>query len=214
VVPRGEDVGRVASGQQHRVFVVELDDQFGPRRRADRPNLYVGTTIDDPELNFERMKRSSKRHRVVREHGVRLRQDLVASYPPTTAADIRRQKRKVIDKLMRKGFTVNGDLRVWRLYVIELEDTVGPRADPRYPWVYVGETSIDVDERIRQHFEEARTAKGYPLYSKWVYRHGLRPREDLYRAEPPQYTHEDALIAERMLGERLRAAGYSVKGAH
>lgn len=207
-------MGRDGAEGQHRLFVVELDDAVGPRRRPDRPNLHVGTTVRDPAEHYSRIKQGSKRHRLLREHGVRLRQDLVSHYPPTTAADIARQKRKIINKLMRRAYAVNGDRRVWNLYVIELDDGVGPRADPAMPWVYVGQTSIDVQERFRQHVDGVRSAKGHPLYSKWAHRHGVDLRPDLYEDESPCYTLEDALTGERLLGARLERLGYSVKGAH
>lgn len=40
------------------VYVLELDDAAGPRRRPDRPNLYVGITSMDPEKKLERIKTS------------------------------------------------------------------------------------------------------------------------------------------------------------
>ena len=65
--------------------------------------------------------------------------------------EARRQKRKLINKLGNQGYTVNGDIRVWRLYVIELDDGVGPRADERFSWIYVGETTRDPQDRFEQH---------------------------------------------------------------
>lgn len=200
-------------GDRHRVFIIELDDAFGPRRRPDRPNVFVGITTREPTAQFERIRSGSKRHRAIRDHGIRLREDLSRNYPPTTAADARRQKRKLVEKLMRKGYTVNGDTRVWTLYVIELDDAVGPRADPALPWVYVGETSLTPEERFEQHMTKATNNKG-PLYSRVVAKHGLRLRPDLYSDQPLRYTSQDAKIAEALLGERLAAKGYSVKGAH
>lgn len=198
---------------RHRVLVVELDDGFGPRRRPDRPNVFVGITTREPAAQFERVRSGSKRHRAIRDHGIRLREDLSRSYPPTTEADARRQKRKLVEKLMRKGYTVNGDTRVWTLYVIELDDAVGPRADPALPWVYVGETSLTPEERFEQHMNKA-TNKNGPLYSRVVANHGVKLRPDLYEHEPPRYTSQDAKVAEALLGERLAAEGYSVTGAH
>lgn len=204
----------MSTERRHQVFVVELDDDYGPRRRSDRPNVLVRITTRDPADHFARIKASSKRHRTIREHGVRLRADLTRNYGPTTETEARRQQRKIINKLMRKGFTVNGDTRVWCLYVIELDDDVGPRANPEFPWVYVGETSRSPEERFRQHMTRARTKKGHRLFSTVVADHGLHLRPDLYETEPLLYTHEDAKIAEALLGDRLARVGYSIKGAH
>ena len=76
--------------------------------------------------------------------GVCLRADLAANYSPTTEKDARRQKTKLTNKLNRQGYTVNGDTRVWHLYVIELDDAVGPRVDDRFS---LGPTS----ERLREN---------------------------------------------------------------
>lgn len=199
--------------RRHQVFVVELDDDYGPRRRRDRPNVFVGITTRDPTEHVARITASSKRHRAIREHGVRLRLDLTRNYGPTTEAEAKRQKLKITNKMMRKGFTVNGDMSIWCLYVIELDDDVGPRDNPDFPWVYVGETILSPEARFVQHMTRARNNKG-PLFSRVVGDHGLHLRPDLYEHEPPLYTKEDAKIAEALLGERLARTGYSIKGAH
>src|SRR5688572_16861719 len=52
----------------------------------------------------------------------------LADYPATTRADVDRQMAKIKAKLMKQGYTVNGetnacqDARVWHVYVIELAD--------------------------------------------------------------------------------------------
>ncbi len=203
----------MVSASHHRLLVVELDDQAGPRRRADRPNLYVGTTSGDPQERFRQIRASAKRHPLVREHGLRVRGDLTRSYRPTTANDVQRQKRKLVHKLRRQGYTVNGDTTVWHVYVIELDEMVGTSLHPDKPWVYVGETSIPVEDRFQQHLTGARNGKGR-LFSPVVHRHGVRLRPDLYEAEPTLYTADDAKVAETALAGRLAASGYSVKGGH
>ncbi len=199
--------------RQYRVFAVELDDGFGPRRRADRPNIHLGVTARDPKELFDAARADRGRVRVVREHGVRLRSDLTPNYGPTTQAEAQRQKRALTAKLMRRGFTVNGDTTVWRLYVIELDDAVGPRKRPDRPWVYVGETSRTPEERFEQHRSQARNQNG-PLYSRVVARHALHLRPDLYDPERVLFTRDEARKAERALAERLARQGYSVKGGH
>jgi hypothetical protein len=197
----------------YRLMVVELNDGAGPRRRPDRPNLYLGVTKGDPQERFERIQTASKRHQVIRDHGIRLRADLTRNYSPTTEADARRQKGKLAHKLMRQGFTVNGDTRVWRLYVIELDDGVGPRASARHPWVYVGETSIPIEERFEQHRLGVRNRRG-PLFARAVRDHAVRLRPDLFEHEPLHFTAADSKVAEALLAARLEAAGFSVKGGH
>lgn len=109
---------------------------------------------------------------------------------------------------------MSGDRR-HQVFVVELDDDVGPRgANPEFPWVDVGETSRTPEERFHQHLTRTRTKKGHRLFSTVVADHGLRLRPDPYAAEPLLYTHEDAKIAEALLGERLAQVGYSIKGAH
>jgi len=210
---RRQGAASTADLARHRVFVVELDDDFGPRRVESQPNLFVGITTNEPKAHYDRIKAASKRHRAIREHGVRLRLDLTRNYGPTTEIDAKRQKRKITEKLMRKGFTVNGDTSIWRLYVVELDDDVGPRATPGLPWVYVGQTTLTPEQRFDQHLNRARNSNGR-LFAAVVADHGVALRPDLYQSEPLLYTERDAKRAEAELGERLARIGYSVKGAH
>ena len=204
----------MADPVRHRVLVVELSDAVGPRRRPDRPNVWVGTTTVEPKERLEQIRRSTRqRSALVRDHGVRLRPDLYRSYPPTDANDVRRQKRRLMEKLTRKGFAVNGDATVWRLYVIRLDDAVGERTDPSKPWVYVGQTSKAPEERLREHLSGARNAKG-PLFSRVVHRHGIELVPELYEHLEPLYTKADAERAEAALAESLADEGYSVRGGH
>lgn len=206
----------VSSSEGFSILVVELSDDFGPRRRPDRPNLHVEVVQGDPHRRFDEMRKSKRRHARVREFGVCVRDDLIpnlASYTTSSKERIEEAKKRLVRKLKHKAYTVNGDLTVWHLYVIELKDTVGEWTNPKYPWVYVGETSIAIDDRYRQHVEGARNKRGR-LYSPVVRNYHLRLRPDLYKHEPPYFTASDAKKAEAELAERLRAQGYSVKGGH
>jgi hypothetical protein len=91
-----------------------------------------------------------------------------------------------------------------RVYVIELKDSVGPRTDPRFPNVYVGETGWSVSRRIKRH-------RAGGLYSASVVeKHFLRRRADLYRDEPTTADRKQSERNERALAERLHDAGYRV----
>ena len=124
----------------------------------------------DPEERFRIDRRpSSSPSSGVRDHGLRLRPDLCPTGPPMTKDDALAAKRELVARLSEEGYTVNGDRTVWRVYVIELSDDVGPRATPTLPWVYVGQTSNTPEERFRQHRDGARNAKG-AISSKWPHR--------------------------------------------
>ena len=60
-----------------------------------------------------------------------------------------------------------------RVYVIELDRATGRRRDPRIPWVYVGSSARNPEERFAQHLRGYKSAR-------LVKRHALRLRPDLY----------------------------------
>jgi predicted GIY-YIG superfamily endonuclease len=97
--------------------------------------------------------------------------------------------------------------RRYYVYVIELDDAVGPRRDPSHPSLYVGQSAVPPEERLRQHKQGYRS-------SRYVRNHGkfLRPR--LYRRFNPMATREQAVAMERDLARRLRNRGYTVYGGH
>jgi hypothetical protein len=93
------------------------------------------------------------------------------------------------------------------VYVVELDDAVGPRLNPRYPSVYVGQSVVSPKERFRQHKDGYRS-------SRYVRKHGkyLRPR--LYGQFNPMSTREEAVAMEKELARRLWNRGYTVYGGH
>jgi hypothetical protein len=97
--------------------------------------------------------------------------------------------------------------RRYYVYVIELDDAVGPRRDPSHPSLYVGQSAVPPEERLRQHKQGYRS-------SRYVRNHGkfLRPR--LYQRFNPMATREQAVAMERELARRLRNRGYTVYGGH
>jgi hypothetical protein len=92
------------------------------------------------------------------------------------------------------------------VYVIELDDAIGARADPQKPSVYVGQSVVPPEQRFRQHLDGHRS-------SRYVRRFGLRLRPRLYRSHNPLPTREAAERMEQELGRRLRKRGYTVYGA-
>ena len=132
------------------------------------------------------------------------------THPPPQ--DARRQKTRLIKKLKR-GYTVNGDIRVWHLYVIELDDAVGPRLTTGSPGS-MSERQRETPKTASSNTRVAPATGTGPLYAKVVRDHGIDLRRDLYEHLPPLYTAASAKIAERRLVERLATPGYSVKGGH
>jgi hypothetical protein len=97
--------------------------------------------------------------------------------------------------------------RRYYVYVVELDDAVGPRRNPRYPSVYVGQSVVPPKERLRQHKDGYRS-------SRHVRKHGRHLRPGLYRRFNPMATRDEAVATERELARRLRNRGYMVYGGH
>lgn len=200
----------MAAGEaQYQVFVVELTDEVGPRRRLDRPNVHVGVTSQDPSVRVDQLQRGAKRRDWMAGHVAALRPDLTVNFGPTTENEARRQQRKLRRKLRRQGYTVDRDLTVWRTYVIELDGS--QRDEVGEGWVYVGQTSKTPEERFVEHTTGKRNGRGR-LYSGVVFRHGVRLRPDLVVPDPVLCSKEDALAAEQRLARRLTRLGYRVEG--
>jgi hypothetical protein len=93
------------------------------------------------------------------------------------------------------------------VYVIQLDDAVGARDDPRYPPVYVGQSVRPPRERFEQH------KRGYRA-SRVVEKHGRWLRSRLFEMYNPLPSRRAAERAERELASRLRKKGYTVYGGH
>jgi len=97
------------------------------------------------------------------------------------------------------------------VYVVQLSDAVWNeasfrRANPDYqlgkPFVYVGMTGLDPDQRFDKH-------KAGIQSNRFVLEYGLRLRPDLYEVYNPM-PYEAAREMEVELGIALREAGYGV----
>jgi len=212
------------AGETRRVWlcVLKTDDLAGPRRHPDRPRVVVKSLPRRPGLELDRWVKTSPRARRLRVVNVVYEAMPAANQPGGRDRPFLRplQRRKIAaaEKILRQqlrcdGYTLNGDLTVWRLYVIELDPAAaGPDAAG---FVYVGQTSQPVADRIRQHREGHHTAKGQRLHSQVCHRHFRRPRLDLLPEDfrQPLFCQDDALTAEADLRLALEAEGYRVEGA-
>jgi hypothetical protein len=171
-----------------RVAVVELPDDL-PRRHPDRERLKVSITVKSPE-QFEN-----------------LRTDLGPKRVFTQREDAKMALEATIARLRRRGYTVNGNLEVYTLYVIELDSAKAPN---HRGYLYVGSTGIERTERVKQH-RDGHWRNGKPVHGRSAHRHFVRHRPDL---EPDRvyFSREDALVAESRLRRRWEARGYRVEG--
>lgn len=95
----------------------------------------------------------------------------------------------------------------YSVYVIELDDAIGPRKNPDYPHVYVGQTWLSPDERFAQHKAGIRASRHVRKHGKWL-------RRRLYEKYNPIATQDQAKAKEAWLASLLREKGYTVKGGH
>jgi hypothetical protein len=53
--------------------------------------------------------------------------------------------------MARENGSVTECAVVYSIYVIEISDERGPRLNPKYPNVYVGQTALTPEQRFAQH---------------------------------------------------------------
>lgn len=86
------------------------------------------------------------------------------------------------------------------VYVLEID------GDPNY--VYVGQTCLSPEERLKQHIEGVHSARSLRHAVK------LELRPDLYKHMPRMVTRKEAEDLEFKTAERLKDLGYIVEGGH
>ena len=104
------------------------------------------------------------------------------------------------------------------VYVIELDKEffktararrANPDAKIDKPCIYVGSSSKTPEVRFEEHINGKRNERG-PLFSRVVFRYGIRLRPRLYQRYNPMATREEAKLKERELTQRYRRRGYTV----
>ena len=122
------------------------------------------------------------------------------------------RKTEIRERLMAQGYTFNGSLSTWSVYVIELDTSHFTPAQRKKhsAFFYVGMTSKKVDARLAEHKEGARTERG-PRFGRSAHKYFAKYRPDL---SPSRYyaSKEQALRAESKKRLQLEARGYKVDG--
>jgi hypothetical protein len=134
--------------------------------------------------------------------------ECVASLPPSMPASHRRAVLAFRDYALAR---VDGDAlgptgENYSVYVIELDRKV-LQDDGASGVVYVGQTSLSPEVRFQQHKVGQKS-------SRWVRKHGVALRPDLYGNQPALRTKTEALTYERYVARRLESEGWTVKGGH
>lgn len=109
----------------------------------------------------------------------------------------------------------------YQVYVVELSKKVFTEnrkfrdANPQFngvlECVYVGMTSKEPEERLKQHKTGQLSKKGHNLSSSIVFKYGSYLRPSLYRhLNEKRMNRQDALETEKKLALELRRRGYAV----
>lgn len=129
---------------------------------------------------------------------------------------IEKALRKLREKLRCEGYTVGKSQDLWHVYAIELTDShIAKKPDGYRGFVYVGQTSLPVEERVRQHeLGNKYPWKGRPKHSKDCHRyfHRYAPQLVPLKLRGPIPCKRRALWAERDLRGHLERQGYRVIG--
>jgi len=186
------------------IEVVEILDPDLPRRLADKANVKVSVRISQP--NTESVQTHHK------DQSVLFRANLSPTKSYTDYESAKKRQAEVRERLLAQGYTVNGDLSLWSVYVIELDTAHFTPAQRKKhsTFFYVGMTSKKVDARLAEHKEGARSEKG-PRFGRSAHKYFAKYRPDL---SPKQYfaSEEQALRAESKKRLQLEARGYKVDG--
>ena len=213
-----------ANVQRVWLCVLKTSDLVGPRRHPERPRVVVKSLTKRPGLELDRWVKVSPRARRMKVVNVVYGAMPGPSQPggrdspllrPTQRKLIKSAEKELRQRLQCDGYTVNGDLTVWHLYVIELAAPDGqPSRLTRTSYLYVGQTSQPLEDRIRQHREGHHNIRGQRLHSQTCHRRFVKPRFDLLPKDftQPFFCQQDALTAEADLRIALESTGYVVEG--
>jgi len=186
------------------IEVVEILDPNLPRRLADKPNVKISVRVSQPTAA------NVQRHH--KDQSVLFRADLSPTKSYSDHELAKNRKTEVRERLMAQGYTVNNNLSMWSVYVIELDTAHFTPAQRKKhsAFFYVGMTSKKVDARLAEHKEGARTERG-PRFGRSAHKYFSRYRPDL---SPKQlyFSQEQALRAESKKRLQLETRGYKVDG--
>lgn len=207
------------------VYVVETGEDAGPLRAPGKPRIRVAQTCVKPGRAREVWLLKSRS--LKKQGATRFRYDLMPPHDepggrdrPFRATDesakVKAALKDLREKLSGEGYTVNGDITTWCVYVIELHAPKKSSPKKQFKgYLYVGQTSIAIEERALQHERgPAYPWKGRPKYSRPCHRRFKGLRLDLRPPEymGPFYSKESALLVESTLRLHCEALNYSVIG--
>ena len=191
----------------YHTVIIELDSTL-PRRDKKKPHLYICTSLSSAEDRLRQLQQGQGRG-FAKGHYLSVFANSPYSKPAKDPKVAKRRLDETIEKYARIGHMVNNNKSEWHVYVIDLKQD-HLEVTPKSGHVYVGSTSKDVHERIREHKNGAETSKGHRLNSRYVTEHfgvmnkSLSPKEKFF-------TSKSAEEKEERLAEELCRKGYLVR---
>jgi hypothetical protein len=194
------------------LLVVELNEPKG--RKPEKPHLYIALTSLNTDVAFQRLK-EGKGPMWLLGNVTKLRNDLIPHYRETRKRGVAEDRLEKLKKdLSRQGFGVNGDSKVWVVYVLDVDPDTEPIILDRGKngkVIYVGQTSTTRELRAEQHAGRVLSKSGKHIGAPST--KGRNPVLNL-RLSPTKelYTEDDAIVFESVTHKRLIDIGYRVLG--
>lgn len=195
------------------VIAVELDES-ATTCVPGKPHLYVTVSQLEPTQCLDSLLSPASKLKLPGKP-LRLRQDLIPKYKPSRESTvITRRLAETKQGLRQRGYAVNGDYKVWSIYVLDLDPdnptTIVDRGKKNHV-VYVGQTSKDIETRLKEHRGEAFGKGGKYLGSRRT--KGRNPRVNKSLTPKTKcFTQLDAEKFEVEYSHKLQRAGYRVLG--
>lgn len=194
------------------LLVVELNELKG--RKPEKPHLYIALTSLNTNVAFQRLKEGEGPTWLL-GNVAKLRNDLIPHYRETRKRGVAEDRLEKLKKdLSRQGFGVNGDSKVWVVYVLDVDPDTEPIILDRGKngkVIYVGQTSTTRELRAEQHAGRVLSKSGKHIGAPST--KGRNPVLNL-RLSPTKelYTEDDAIVFESVTHKRLIDIGYRVLG--
>jgi hypothetical protein len=194
------------------LLVVELKEFKG--RKPEKPHLYIALTSLKTDVAFQRLNDGNGPTWLLGSIA-KLRNDLIPDYRETHKRDVAEDRLEKLKRdLSRQGFGVNGDSKVWVVYVLDVDPDTEPIILDRGKngkVIYVGQTSTTRELRTEQHAGRVLSKSGKHIGAPST--KGRNPVLNL-RLSPTKelYTEDDAIAFESATNRRLVDLGYRVLG--
>jgi hypothetical protein len=194
------------------LLVVELNELKG--RKPEKPHLYIALTSLNTNVAFQRLKEGEGPTWLL-GNVAKLRNDLIPHYRETRKRGVAEDRLEKLKKdLSRQGFGVNGDSKVWVVYVLDVDPDTEPIILDRGKngkVIYVGQTSTTRELRAEQHAGRVLSKSGKHIGAPST--KGRNPVLNLWLSPTKElYTEDDAIVFESVTHKRLIDIGYRVLG--